>query len=246
LPIVSNGQSNKSLFLPTIPRDSVCFHLVNFKLNYQLISPNNISSSGNGISGSFGINFARYFTQKGIVGLYVQMKNRELLFPSDFDSGLNSYFNSNADISGLSTEDAIIAQHFIDETGSYRSLGGSARRQIGMMFFLHKRFLPVLQIYKGRTIELFDISDDVREITGNPDWVYLSYKTLGLEMTFFPLSKFKYNYQGVNLFLSLFVERSVYNQAKVNHISVSDFAPSFSNDYNQNIRFGLKIGIGML
>ena len=120
------------------------------------------------------------------MALYATVKGREKIPQASFNTNLSSYSKANSDLSNLSPDENAIASHFINQTDKKGTIGGAAKRQLGLQFHINKPYFPTLRVYTGRTIELIETSNAIAAITNNSDWIYARYNQVGLELLYHP------------------------------------------------------------
>ncbi len=214
----------------------------------QYISTGKMTNSGNGITGGIGINIARFFTKKMHLGIYGTFKQREFVWPSSINSSFGAALNTNSNLQNLNSADSIMADYFISETNKKGSLGGAGRYQYGATFYLPIRFFPFIKIYKGSTYELINTGEPVKTLTNDPDWIYFHYNTYGAELTLFYDYGKKNNItekkRDIPFAISLFCEKNTLQNSAVNDVKLRSFLnDSFYSRYNNDWRFGIKVGI---
>ena len=254
-----NQPKNKYMRYLLVPDSNTHTGFFNFNYSY-LYMPNNNSFRTNGTHLNLGINIARFFTKKIILGVCLDFKILGSLskqhFSSEFKNDFNlnfkqSYDNENDSLHGFALK-SIINQN--DKTCA----NSNKFENIGIEFspFPHKYGGVVIQVKSG--FREFRTSAYGYNLSTTDDGnIYLvMHKCLSFNLMFNPYLFFnKKNVDFINtkpkdffkfIIVSLYFEKLNLNNAAFGGVPLEkivnqDFINKYSNIYN----FGFKVGFGL-
>ncbi len=212
----------------------------------QYITPSRISTSGQGTTAGLGLNIGRFFTKKFHLGIYGSIKNRELFWPSHFQSAFAGDLADQANYNALGNNDSMLASYFVRTTRKKGELGGCGRLQYGISFSLPIKYFPLIKIYKGNVNELINKDASISKLTEDKDWIYMGYHITGIELALLYNHKNIKRIQegGIPLSVNLFFEQNTLKKSYINNIDLHSFLDeSFFAKYKKDYRFGIKFGL---
>jgi hypothetical protein len=244
------------------PNEDSKNYLVTFNYQYML-SPIGKTFGTQGMVPNFGLNLARFFSHKIVLGLTLDIKlikgfsNKKLSkeFISDFNSAFNTQYENPTD-----SVNAFIIKTCIND-GPGRFFSGNTLSNIGIMFslFPQKYGGILVQIKKGYrepnvrgTLGIKEIENGEREsvpLIFSDNW---SFELTLKPMAFFqdtyikPEDRFDNEAFGNRFIVTLFYERLNFQSATFNGTNISKMvSPEFMNKYRVDNRFGIKLGFGI-
>lgn len=237
-------------------------HLITFNYQYML-SPIGKTFGTQGMVPNFGINLARLFSHKIVLGLILDIKlikgfsNKKLSneFVSDFNSAFKTKYENSTD----SVNAYIIRTCFNDGPG--RFFAGNKLSNIGIMvsLFPQKYGGILVQIKKGYRESIVRGTLGIKEIeNGERESLPLIFSdNWSFELTFKPMAFFQDTYVktednfdseaiGNRFIITIFYERLNFESGSFNGTSISKMvSPEFMNKYRIDNRFGIKLGFGI-
>jgi len=212
-----------------------------------------------GLVSNVGINFARLFSRKFVLGVAVEFKIVNGIFPGKPSKAFVSDFNEMYISQYDNPKDS--ANAFVVKNAINTNFLGSQLGNICVMFsaFPQKYGGVLVQIKKGVSsfgINSYVYGNQYIDGGGHDHFNLGSIRNYSVELTFKPLSFFRNTYvvRGskisksiVNrLLVSIFYENVAFKDAEFNGTPVSKMvADDFMKKYGTDHRFGLKFGIGI-
>lgn len=215
---------------------------VYFQLAYAVPVYGTINNAGTSFHLSFGINLARFVTEKFHLGIFGSYKHRELFSFSKYRRSFIGELDSGIDLQGLSTADSSLVSFFSSKIQERGALGGNGYYQYGISLYYPSRFCPMIKIYREL---IFDLVDGYRYVSSyEDDWIYFGTKNAwGLSLSVNPVYLLK-GEQKYPLTISFFGERLPFRDMKLNDLPLENFvSDSFLEKNKYAYRFGLLIGI---
>lgn len=260
--IIKTNTKSKYLKFLIAPDSSSQNHLFSFSYQYML-NPIGKTIGSQGMISNFGINLARFFSKKIIIGISLDLKwipgMSTKKINNEFTSDFNSHFIKQYDNPQDSANAYIMKTVFNNGYGP--SLYGNGISNIGIMISLFpQKYGGVLLNFKtGNTsFKIHSVYDNPYVKNGKVDAAYLTLiNNYIIDITFKPYAFFKNAYVSkINSFgfndilkrfvISVFYQRLNFSSAEFNGTKISSMVDSaFNSKYKTDNRFGIKLGWGI-
>jgi hypothetical protein len=265
------SKTNAQTFKKFLRKDSTAQNtFLTGSLNFMYTINGKVIQGGRGTCFSAGINLARLFSKKIVLGFVVDMKIEKGFWPSQFSNTYQSDFNKAFKVRSLIPSDSSKANLIYelvngknDPNASYSSavtLQGSAFIQYGIMYspYPQKYGGVLVKIQRGSyTFPVHGIYGDAKIKAQDADFAHINLPTqFRAELSFKPLlllrssasdhlkpSKLRFlNY----LVMSIYYERLSFQDADIEKFKFNEFlAPWFISKYAIDEHFGVKLSLGL-
>lgn len=242
-------------FLSTDEKSQTHLFTVGVKYQAMVYSP---SFSSNGHYVYAGLNLARFFSRKFVVGMSVDLRPLVGFLYRQPSPGFVNDFNNNFNTSFESQQDSATA-YLLKKYLSDRQIWGCSFASYGVMFSLFpNRYGGVLLSAKHGIVNyrLSNVYGNKFVNNGEADNLYFGFYYGQCELTFKPYALFKNSYfnfddeSGAGILkaitVSVFYEQMRIRGAKINGVNWDRIVnASFMSKYGVSQRFGLSLGIGI-
>ena len=265
----TTGQTKDSLSVTQrFARDNKFFHFFLFRdstsqnylftlaLKYQITAHTN-SFSSNGAYAHIGLNLARFFSKKIILGVFYELKPLHgPFYPQPASSQFKTDFNNNFNTTYNSQEDSAVAYTLRRALiGGYMSSGNFGSYGIMVSLFPNKFGGILLSLKRsGSGYRVGGVYGDSLIENGTAENLYFNAdKNYGLELSFKPYAFFKNSYINFEqrtsqkflkaITCSIYYERFNLKDADFGGVKFTDMVTKgFISKYGATNRFGFTIG----
>lgn len=208
------------------------------QLNY--FGQNHIGSVGNMSQTNIGWNFAKLWTTKYSMSVFIGVHQREFLFPRTTNEDFADY----ALLKLIESEDQ--SEQLLNKALQNKKVfGGAARYQIGLQFYKAKPFLPQIELYAGQALVSVDLNPENQEFLKLQGWEKITHPFAGASFKCYLFNKGVYSDE-LPLFIGFNTEYSFPKNTRFQGESIENAIPGINQQWTKAWRIGASIGIGIL